>query len=97
MVAVRLVSRNLVHEHFKRWLAAIVGIGLHAQPGCVATAGFHNKVSKVPKNPWPQLYVEQKFEIQIQGATVEDSYGQSHYVQRKDGKRDSDLLDSRIE
>ena len=32
-----------------------------------------------------------------EGATVEDSYGQSHYAQRKDGKRDSDLLDSRIE
>ena len=53
-------------EHFKRWLAAIVGIGLHAQPDCVATAGFHNKVSTVPESPWPKLDVEQKFEIQIQ-------------------------------
>ena len=66
MVAVRLVSLNLVHEHFKRWLAAIVGIGLHAQPDCVATAGFHNKVSTVPESPWPKLDVERKFEIQIQ-------------------------------
>ena len=66
MVAVRLVSLNLVHGHFKRWLAAIVGIGLHAQPDCVATTGFHNKVSTVPESPWPKLYVEQKFEIQIQ-------------------------------
>ena len=66
MVAVRLVSRNLVHGHFKRWLAAIVGIGLHAQPDCVATTGFHNKVSTVPESPWPKLDVEQKFEIQIQ-------------------------------
>ena len=32
-----------------------------------------------------------------EGATVEDSYGQGYYAQRKDGKRDSDLLDSRIE
>ncbi len=34
-----------------------------------------------------------------EGATVENSvYGQSdYYAQRKDGKRDSDLLDSRIE
>ena len=32
-----------------------------------------------------------------EGETVEDSYGPSHYAQRKDGKRDSDLLDSRIE
>ena len=32
-----------------------------------------------------------------EGPTVEDSHGQSRYVQRKDGKRDSDLLDSRIE
>ena len=32
-----------------------------------------------------------------EGATVEDSYGPSHYAQREDGKRDSDLLDSRIE
>ena len=66
MVAVRLVSRNLVHGHFKRWLAAIVGIGLHAQPDCVATTGFHNKVSTVPESPWPKLHVEQKFESQIQ-------------------------------
>ena len=66
MVAVRLVSLNLVHGHFKRWLAAIVGIGLHAQPDCVATTGFHNKVSTVPESPWPKLDVEQKFEIQIQ-------------------------------
>ena len=66
MVAVRLVSRNLVHGHFKRWLAAIVGIELHAQPDCVATAGFHNKVSTVPESSWPKVYVEQKFEIQIQ-------------------------------
>ena len=29
--------------------------------------------------------------------SVEDSYGPSHYAQREDGKRDSDLLDSRIE
>ena len=29
-----------------------------------------------------------------EGATVEDSHGQSHYAQRKDGKRDSDLLDT---
>ena len=66
VVAVRLVLLNLVHEHFKRWLAAIVGIGLHAQPDCVATTGFHNKVSTVPESPWPKLDVEQKFEIQIQ-------------------------------
>ena len=66
MVAVRLVSLNLVHEHFKQCLAAIVGIVLHAQPDCVATTGFHNKVSTVPKSPWPKRYVEQKFEIQIQ-------------------------------
>ena len=66
MVAVRLVSLNLVHKHFKRWLAAIVGIGLHAQRDFVATTGFHNKVSTVPKSPWPKLYVERKFEIQIQ-------------------------------
>ena len=66
MVAVRLVSPNLVHGHFKRWLAAIVGIVLHAQPDCVATTGFHNKVSTVPESPWPKVYVEQKFEIQIQ-------------------------------
>ena len=66
MVAVRLVSLNLVHTHFKRWLAAIVGIGLYAQPDCVATAGFHNKVSTGPESPWPKLDVEQKFEIQIQ-------------------------------
>ena len=48
------------------WLAAIVGIELHAQPDCVATARFHNKVSTVPESPWPKLHVEQKFEIQIQ-------------------------------
>ena len=66
MVAVRLVSRNLVHGHFKRWLAAIVGIGLHAQPDCVGTTGFHNKVSIVPESPSPEVSVRQKFEIQIQ-------------------------------
>ena len=66
MVTVRLVSRNLVHGHFKRWLAAIVGIGLHAQPDCVATTGFHNKVSIVPESPWPKVFVSKKFEIQIQ-------------------------------
>ena len=32
-----------------------------------------------------------------EGATVEDSYGPSHYAQREDGKRDSDLLGSRLE
>ena len=32
-----------------------------------------------------------------EGATVEDSYGPSHHAQREDGKRDSDLLGSRIE
>ena len=32
-----------------------------------------------------------------EGETVEDSYGPSHYAQREDGKRDSGLLDSRIE
>ena len=34
-----------------------------------------------------------------EGASVEGSYGQIHYAQRKDGKRDSDLLyiESRIE
>ena len=53
-------------EHFKRWLAAIVGIGLHAQPDCVATTGFHNKVSIVPESPSPEVSVRQKFEIQIQ-------------------------------
>ena len=52
--------------HFKRWLAAIVGIGLHAKPDCVATTGFHNKVSTVPESPWPKVSVEQNFEIQIQ-------------------------------
>ena len=66
MVAVRLVSLNLVHGHFKRWLAAIVGIGLHAQPDCVATTGFHNKVSTVPKSPWPEVLASKKIEIQIQ-------------------------------
>ena len=42
------------------------------------------------------LYI---FTIPILNSTVEGegSYGQSHYVQRKDGKRGSDLLDSRIE
>ena len=50
----------------KRWLAAIVGIGLHAQPDCVATNMFDNKVSTVPESTWPKLHVEQKFEIQIQ-------------------------------
>ena len=66
MVAVRLVSRNLVHGHFKRWLAAILGIGLHAQPDCVATTGLYNKVSTVPQSPSAKLYVEQKIQIQIQ-------------------------------
>ena len=56
-------------EHFKRWrrwLQSVVGIGLHAQPDCVATTGFHNKVSTVPESPWSKLDVEPKFEIQIQ-------------------------------
>ena len=66
MVAERRILRNLGHGHFKQWLAAIVGIRLHAQPDCVATTGFHNKVSTVPESPWPKVYVEQKFEIQIQ-------------------------------
>ena len=66
MVAVRLVSLNLVHGHFKRRLAAIVGIELHAQRDCVATAGFHNKVSIVPESPSPEVSVRQKFKIQIQ-------------------------------
>ena len=43
-----------------------MGIWLHAQPDCVATAGFHNKVSTVPERPWPKIDVEQKFKIQIQ-------------------------------
>ena len=45
---------------------AIVGIGLHAQPDCVATTWFHNKVSIVPESPSPEVSVRQKFEIQIQ-------------------------------
>ena len=39
------IWRNLVGGVFSWLLAAIVGIGLHAQPDCVAIAGFHNKVS----------------------------------------------------
>ena len=66
MVAERRIWRNLVGGVFSWLLAAIVGIGLHAQPDCVATAAFHNKVSTVPESPWPKLAVEQKFEIQIQ-------------------------------
>ena len=66
MVAERRIWRNLVGGVFSWLLAAIVGIELHAQPDCVATAGFHNKVSTVPESPWPKLDVEQKFEIQIQ-------------------------------
>ena len=66
MVAVRLVSTKSGTWAFQTVLAAIVGIGLHAQPDCVATTGFHNKVSTVPESPWPKLYVEQKIEIQIQ-------------------------------
>ena len=66
MVAERRIWRNLVGGVFSWLLAAIVGIELHTQPDCVATAGFHNKVSTVPESPWPNLHVEQKFEIQIQ-------------------------------
>ena len=66
MVAERRIWRNLVGGVFSWLLAAIVGIELHAQPDCVATTGFHNKVSTVPENPWPKLDVERKFEIQIQ-------------------------------
>ena len=66
MVAERRIWRNLVGGVFSWLLAAIVGIELHAQPDCVATAGFHNKVSTVPESPWPNLHVEQKIEIQIQ-------------------------------
>ena len=46
--------------------AEIVRIELHAQPYCVTTTGFHNKVSTVPESPWPEVSVSQKFEIQIQ-------------------------------
>ena len=66
MVAERRIRRNLVGGVFSWLLAAIVGIELHAQPDCVATAGFHNKVSTVPESPWPKLDVAQKFEILIQ-------------------------------
>ena len=66
MVAERRIWRNLVGGVFSCLLAAIAGIELHAQPDCVATAGFHNKVSTVPESPWPKLYVQQKFQIQIQ-------------------------------
>ena len=66
MVAEMRIWRNLVGGVFSWLLAAIVGIELHAQPDCVATTGFHNKVSTVPESPWPKLDVEQKFEIQIQ-------------------------------
>ena len=66
MVAERRIWRNLVGGVFSWLLAAIVGIELHAQPDCVATAGFHNKVSTGPESPWPKLDVEQKIEIQIQ-------------------------------
>ena len=38
----------------------------HAQPYCVATREFHNKVSIVPENTSPEVTVRQKFEIQIQ-------------------------------
>ena len=31
--------------------AEIVRIELHAQPYCVTTTGFHNKVSTVPESP----------------------------------------------
>ena len=52
MVAERRIRRNLVGGGVFSWLlAAIVGIGLHAQPDCVATAQFHNKVSTVPESP----------------------------------------------
>ena len=67
MVAERRIWRNLVHGHQGGcWRPSIVGIELHAQPHYVSTARFHNKVSTVPESPWPKLYVEQKFEIQIQ-------------------------------
>ena len=67
MVAVSLVSLNLAHEHIELGRAAeILQIELHAQPDCVLTTGFDNKVSIVPESPWPKLQVSQKFEIQIQ-------------------------------
>ena len=66
MVAERRIWRNLVGGVFSWLLAAIVGIRLHAQPDCVATAGFHNKVGTVPESPWPKVSVQQKIEIQIQ-------------------------------
>ena len=57
-------------------------------------AAFHNymlKTTKKTKSATPASSLDE-------GATVEDSYGPSHYAQREDGKRDhSDLLDSRIE
>ena len=70
MVAVRLVSLNLVHGHFKRWLAAIVGIELHAQPDCVATAGFHNKVSTVPESPDPKFPFQKILKFKFKFVTV---------------------------
>ena len=66
MVAERRIWRNLVGGVFSWLLAAIVGTELHAQPRCVALRRFCNKVSTVPKSPWPKVSVQQKFEIQIQ-------------------------------
>ena len=70
MVAVRLVSLNLVHGHFKRWLAAIVGIGLHVQPDCVATIGFHNKVAQFLKAHDPNLTLNKNLKFKFKFVTV---------------------------
>ena len=64
MVAVKLVSLNLAdlgHGHIETRVAEIVRVGLHAKPYCVATAGFHNKVSIVPESPSPEVSARQKF------------------------------------
>ena len=70
MVAERRIWRNLVGGMFSWLLAAIVGIELHAQPDCVATAQFHNKVSTVPESPWPKLVVKQKLKFKFKFVTV---------------------------
>ena len=49
---------------------AIVGIWLHAQPDCVATAGFHNKVSTVPESPDPKFPFQKILKFKFKFVTV---------------------------
>ena len=71
-------------------LCILAGTGVSLRK--VVLLGIHTNVNTYAAVSYWSCFVSTPASSLDEGATVEDSY-----AQRKDGKRDSDLLDSRIE